>query len=162
MTTAIMSPETAVIGLKYWDSTVGTGASSQLVWADWVNRQTADLAGAKRGGIWAERLELVNARIGLADLDRICDETGGERVESEDFTGRGGNLHAAGLAAVIKLASDRSNPQATALDIAETAAMCELEGTPLAPIAAYVRPTRRCAECGSMVYGDHCTHCHEG
>ena len=39
-----MSPETAVIGLKYWDSTVGTGASSQLVWADWVNRQTADLA----------------------------------------------------------------------------------------------------------------------
>jgi hypothetical protein len=48
------------------------------------------------------------------------------------------------------------------LDIAETAAMCELEGTPLAPVAAYTRAARECVECGSPVYGDHCTHCHEG
>jgi hypothetical protein len=47
------------------------------------------------------------------------------------------------------------------LDIAETAAMCELEGTPLAPIATYTRPTRKCIECGSPVYGEHCTHCFE-
>ena len=44
-----------------------------------------------------------------------------------------------------------------AFDRAETLAFSEIEGTPL-----NLRPSRsnrRCVECGSVIYGEDCTHC---
>jgi hypothetical protein len=59
---------------------------------------------------------------------------------------------------------DRSGPTAaykyTEVDRLETLAACEAEGTPIRP-ATKPRANRTCIECGSPVYGDHCTHCPE-
>jgi hypothetical protein len=103
---ATMSPETAVTGLSYWNHEVGT--SSQLIWADWVNRSTAALAGASRNGVWGTRIESINQWLGLSDLDAIADATAGERIESTDFTGRGGKLTLAGVLAAVELVAERA------------------------------------------------------
>jgi hypothetical protein len=59
---------------------------------------------------------------------------------------------------------DRSGPAAgheyTELDRLETLAACDVEGSPIRP-AAKPKANRTCAECGSFVYGERCTHCHE-
>lgn len=44
--------------------------------------------------------------------------------------------------------------------LAEIVAVCEAEGTPMAFPRS--RPDRKCVECGSPIYDDFCTHCHEG
>lgn len=44
--------------------------------------------------------------------------------------------------------------------LAELAAYCEAEGTPLG--FPKRKPNRICVECLSPVYGEFCTHCHEG
>lgn len=106
--TEIMSPETAVTGLIYWDTT--EGASSRLEWAPWVNRKTSAIAGASRDGIWGERIALINKRLGLADLDRIADETGGVReVSRVSCGGRGGRLTLVGVLAAVELAAERES-----------------------------------------------------
>lgn len=60
---------------------------------------------------------------------------------------------------------DRSGPaeghEITELDRLETLAASELEGTPIRP-AYKPRANRTCIECGSPIYGESCTHCHEG
>lgn len=109
MTTATMSPETAVTGLTYRDCDhVVDGASSRIIWADWVNRKTATIAGSTKDGYWGVRIEAINQHLRLTDFDRICDTTGGERIQTEDFTGRGGQLTAAGVVAAVELAMTRA------------------------------------------------------
>jgi hypothetical protein len=68
---------------------------------------------------------------------------------------------AALAAAVLALVPADARPyQYTDLDRAEGLAMLDLEGTPLR--SPRRRPDRMCIECGSPVYGEVCTHCHEG
>lgn len=159
-----MSPETAVTGATYWWHTTGT--STRLQWAPWVTRQTAVAAGARKELVWGLRIDLINEHLGCKDLDAIAEATGGEIEISQDATGRGGRLTLAGVMAAVELAESRAAAKTEAArtvvsGMAEIAAACEIEGTPLAPVAAYTRSARRCTECGSLVYGDHCTHCHE-
>lgn len=105
--TETMNPETAVVGMTYWNH-AEAGTSSNLVWADWVNRKTSALAGATRDGMWGQRIDLINKKLSLGDFDKIADETGGERQESQDFAGRGGKLTLAGVMAAVALAAERA------------------------------------------------------
>lgn len=154
-----MNAETAVVGLGYWNHESGE-TTSTLEWAPWVNRKTWAMA----AGDWKARIEAINRHLGYADLDVIAEQTGGEIKLSADAAGRGGHLTLAGVLAAVELAAARGAAPARAAvgAMAELAAACEAEGTPLAPVAALVRASRRCVECGSLVHGEYCTHCTEG
>lgn len=152
------TPETAVVGLRYWDS-----GSKSLLWAEWVNRKSWVLA----KGDWSERLELIQKFVGWRELDAIAASGLGTQELSTDCTGRGGKLTLEGTLAAYKLATERAAAKeskatapVSALAMAEIAEACEAEGTPLRSNRG--RPDRTCVECGSAVYGDFCTHCHEG
>jgi hypothetical protein len=72
------------------------------------------------------------------------------------------------IAASKRIADERNaarSPAPEAVQVAvpamaEIAAACDAEKTPLTP-AISRRPMRECHECGAVVYGDFCTHCHE-
>ncbi len=108
----------------------------------------------------------LHARCGtLSDLDR---PTRDDRRELEAVRRQIDRLsraeREAGMAELLRReeAAEATPELATdSLGIAEIGAACEIEGTPLAPVATYARPIRRCVECGSLVYGEYCTHCME-
>lgn len=110
---------------------------------------------AVRGAIWG--MTGRERRIGLEGLWALDGIEGDELAECRSWVF--GDPVPPEVAARIAL-----KPRAivSGWAMAEIGAACEIEGTPLAPIAAHTRAIRTCVECGSPVHGDHCAHCFEG